>query len=517
MTIDDLIQDATPPDGQVRRDDAARVQHASAPAAPRPALLDRIQVDYYGTADAAQAARDDQRARAAAADDPAVRPELDQGDREGDPGVRPRPDAVERRQDHPPADPAADRGAAQGARQGRPPAAPRRAGSPSATSAATSMHHLKELVDNGEVGDDEEHRAEERVQKLTDEHVHEDRRAAEAQGSRDHGGLRPPADASADARSERLLTRPRAPSRRPSSPSCPRSRASVAIIMDGNGRWAERRGLPVADGHRAGTRALRRTVEAAIDLGVESLAVYAFSTENWSRPPDEVDALMEIFGETIERELPDLAEQGVRDALHRPARPRARRAARADGARSRTRRPRTTGSASGSRSTTAAGPSSSRPRGGSSRRASTRDEIDENALAAQLYAPELPDPDLLIRTLGRAADLELPALAARLRGARLRRHALAGLRRATTSRDALADYARAAGGGSAADEHQLRLAASSSRPSALPLVLGLRLARRLVALRARRRRRRCVALHEFYAMTRPLRPLVLAGYAGADR
>ena len=82
--------------------------------------------------------------------------------------------------------------------------------------------------------------------------------------------------------------------------------------MDGNGRWAERRGLPVAAGHREGTRALRRTVEAAIELGVESLAVYAFSTENWSRPADEVDDLMEIFGETIERELPDLAKQGVR-------------------------------------------------------------------------------------------------------------------------------------------------------------------------------------------------------------
>ena len=59
---------------------------------------------------------------------------------------------------------------------------------------------------------------------------------------------------------------------------------SVAIIMDGNGRWADRRGLPVAEGHRAGTKALRRTVEAAIDLGIESLTVYAFSTENWTRP-----------------------------------------------------------------------------------------------------------------------------------------------------------------------------------------------------------------------------------------
>jgi undecaprenyl diphosphate synthase len=87
---------------------------------------------------------------------------------------------------------------------------------------------------------------------------------------------------------------------------------AVAVIMDGNGRWAERRGLPVAAGHREGTRALRRTVEAAIDLGVESLAVYAFSTENWSRPVDEVEDLMAIFGETIERELPDLAKEGVR-------------------------------------------------------------------------------------------------------------------------------------------------------------------------------------------------------------
>jgi undecaprenyl diphosphate synthase len=87
---------------------------------------------------------------------------------------------------------------------------------------------------------------------------------------------------------------------------------SVAIILDGNSRWAAARGLATAEGHRAGTRALRRTVEAAIELGIEALTVYAFSTENWMRPPDEVDDLMEIFGETIDRELPDLASQGVR-------------------------------------------------------------------------------------------------------------------------------------------------------------------------------------------------------------
>jgi undecaprenyl diphosphate synthase len=82
--------------------------------------------------------------------------------------------------------------------------------------------------------------------------------------------------------------------------------------MDGNGRWAAASHVPVAEGHRQGARALRRTVEAAIDLGVESLAVYAFSTENWARPPDEVESLMELLDETIERELPDLARQGVR-------------------------------------------------------------------------------------------------------------------------------------------------------------------------------------------------------------
>ena len=82
--------------------------------------------------------------------------------------------------------------------------------------------------------------------------------------------------------------------------------------MDGNGRWAEAHGTTVAEGHRAGARALRRTVEAAIDLGIETLVVYAFSTENWTRPSDEVADLMVLLSETIDEELPDLAKQGVR-------------------------------------------------------------------------------------------------------------------------------------------------------------------------------------------------------------
>src|SRR6478735_11075460 len=93
-------------------------------------------------------------------------------------------------------------------------------------------------------------------------------------------------------------------------PHAPAAASSVAIIMDGNGRWASRRGLPPLAGHRAGTKALRRTVEAAPGLGVRSLAVYAFSTENWGRPAQEVDDLMELFTETIRDQFPDLHRQG---------------------------------------------------------------------------------------------------------------------------------------------------------------------------------------------------------------
>jgi len=101
---------------------------------------------------------------------------------------------------------------------------------------------------------------------------------------------------------------------RAADPATGDSRAArvVAIIMDGNGRWAESQGVSVAEGHRAGARALRRTVEAGIELGVSTLVVYAFSTENWGRPPDEVADLMELLSETIDGELPDLARQGVR-------------------------------------------------------------------------------------------------------------------------------------------------------------------------------------------------------------
>jgi undecaprenyl diphosphate synthase len=180
---------------------------------------------------------------------------------------------------------------------------------------------------------------------------------------------------------------------RPEPVEIPRA---VAIVMDGNGRWASRQGLEVAEGHRAGSRALRPIVETAIDLGIGSLAVYAFSTENWTRSPDEVSALMEIFRETIDRELHDLAEEGVRTRfvgrrdrapdwlqekmrdLEQATEPESRlalwiafdyggRAEIVEAAR---------------------------------RLAESGEVVDEESFARHLYAPAMPDPDLVIRTSG---------------------------------------------------------------------------------------------------------------------
>jgi undecaprenyl diphosphate synthase len=86
----------------------------------------------------------------------------------------------------------------------------------------------------------------------------------------------------------------------------------IAIIMDGNGRWAKQRGLPRVAGHRAGTDNLRRVLESCGELGIKMLTIYAFSTENWRRPEDEVKGLMNIFEDVIDRELPELHEKGVR-------------------------------------------------------------------------------------------------------------------------------------------------------------------------------------------------------------
>lgn len=86
----------------------------------------------------------------------------------------------------------------------------------------------------------------------------------------------------------------------------------VGIIMDGNGRWAKQRGLPRLAGHRAGTKNLRRVIRAAANAGVRHLTFYAFSTENWRRPQDEVNGLLRLLGEFIETETPELHKEGAR-------------------------------------------------------------------------------------------------------------------------------------------------------------------------------------------------------------
>ena len=187
---------------------------------------------------------------------------------------------------------------------------------------------------------------------------------------------------------------------RPAPERSPRETVrSVAIIMDGNARWARRRGLPVIAGHRAGTKAAHRAIQACLDLGIESLCIFAFSTENWSRSQEEVEAIMELFGETIERELPNLMRQGVR----------VRFVGRRDRAPERVRatmeavEARTSGNDRlslwvafdyGGRAEIVEAARRLVEEGVDPR------DIDENAIAARLYAPEMPEPDLLIRTSG---------------------------------------------------------------------------------------------------------------------
>ncbi len=169
--------------------------------------------------------------------------------------------------------------------------------------------------------------------------------------------------------------------------------------MDGNGRWAAARGLPVAEGHREGARALRRTVEAAVDLGVESLAVYAFSTENWARPADEVESIMELMDETIDRELPDLAKQGVRTRFF------GRRDRVPEELREKMERLESETADRARLALWIAFDYGSRAELVEAMRAILREgvrhqDVSEADITARLYAPELPDPDLVIRTSG---------------------------------------------------------------------------------------------------------------------
>ncbi len=177
----------------------------------------------------------------------------------------------------------------------------------------------------------------------------------------------------------------------------------VAIIMDGNGRWAKERKLPRALGHREGMKAVREVVEAALEAGVQVLTLYAFSEENWQRPAPEIGALMGLLREFIERETTDLAEHGVEvhvigDLARLPAGHREAIDHLVGGTRGGTKMVLNLAISYSGRAELA--------------RAARRlaedvrqgrlalEDVDEAALAARLYTAGLPDPDLLIRTSG---------------------------------------------------------------------------------------------------------------------
>lgn len=162
--------------------------------------------------------------------------------------------------------------------------------------------------------------------------------------------------------------------------------------MDGNARWAAERGQSTLDGHRAGAAALKRTVRAAVELELDELCVYAFSTENWSRPSLEVAGLMRMFGELIETEVPELHEQGVR----------IRFIGRRDRAPGRLRRKfeKAEEMTAGNRNLSLFVAFDYGGRSEILEAAAKYDGGGEEAFRSNLYAPEMGDPDLVVRTSG---------------------------------------------------------------------------------------------------------------------
>src|SRR5271154_4147286 len=180
--------------------------------------------------------------------------------------------------------------------------------------------------------------------------------------------------------------------------------AHIAIIMDGNGRWARRRNLPRAAGHKAGMDPVRSTIEDCSRLGIQALTLYAFSAENWKRPRAEVDMLWRLLRLYLSRELPDLLRNGIRftcmgrmDQLPAPVRQELETAIEA------------TSHNTGMRLNVAVN-YSGRAELVDALNAIIEDarlegrlrdlRIDEQAIASRLYTAGLPDPDLLIRTSG---------------------------------------------------------------------------------------------------------------------
>ncbi|NPA91120.1 MAG: isoprenyl transferase [Chloroflexi bacterium] len=173
----------------------------------------------------------------------------------------------------------------------------------------------------------------------------------------------------------------------------------IGIIMDGNGRWAKARGLPRLAGHRAGTQNIRRVLEACRDFGVEVLTIYAFSTENWQRPPREVEGLMRLLSLSIHKQLKELDEEGVQ----------IRHCGRLEGVMPRLRR-RIEEAVERTKDNNRIILNVAFNYGGRAEildavRAIVREgippeEIDEEVFSAHLYTAGLPDPDLIIRTSG---------------------------------------------------------------------------------------------------------------------
>ena len=177
----------------------------------------------------------------------------------------------------------------------------------------------------------------------------------------------------------------------------------VAIIMDGNGRWANERRLPRPFGHREGMKAVRETVEAAIEAGIEVLTLFAFSDENWKRPPTEISALMDLLEEYIAREAEDLCQQGVtvhvlgdRSRLIPTGREAVERVERDTAAGSKLSLNLCISYSSRGEIAHAARLLAEEVLKGTKK----LEDLDEDAIRAKLYTAPWGDPDLLIRTSG---------------------------------------------------------------------------------------------------------------------
>ena len=179
--------------------------------------------------------------------------------------------------------------------------------------------------------------------------------------------------------------------------------AHVAIIMDGNGRWARARGLPRAAGHRAGAQAVRRAIEAAIGCGVQWLTIYAFSSENWRRPPEEVLDLTGLLRRYLRQELAEMSREGVRlRVLGNPQRfdgdLQAELARAEQSTRGNSRLNLNIALSYGARDEIVAAAKAIAAAAASGEL--TPGEVDETRFSQFLFTADMPDPDIVIRTSG---------------------------------------------------------------------------------------------------------------------